>query len=181
MLHSVKFCPQCQEKSLDFDGKNQYHCPRCGFTFYRNVAAAVAAIIRCQGQVLFVVRAKEPKKGMLDLPGGFVDSCERAEEALRREVREELGIELGELTFFTNETNIYEYRGVRYHTLDLYYLADVDTPPRDCDRSEIADIRLISPQELDFSELAFSSTWYAMEKYLAHFGGGDDSTPGNHL
>lgn len=170
MIYTLRYCPQCQRKTLEFNGQNQYHCASCGFTFFRNVAAAVAAIIRCQNKIVFAVRGKEPKKGMLDLPGGFVDKGERAEVALRREVREELGVELQGLEYFGTETNVYEYLGVSYHTLDLYFLADLAEPPHSADEQEIAEVQLIAPEELDFSDLAFSSTWYAMERYLAHFG-----------
>lgn len=169
MIYTLRYCPQCQNKTLSFNGKNQYHCDRCGFTYYRNVAAAVAGILRCQGKIVFAVRGKDPNQGMLDLPGGFIDKGERAEAALRREVKEELGVELGALEYFGTETNIYEYRGVSYHTLDLYFLGELEEPPQPADEVEIAEIRLIAPEELNFSELAFSSTWYAMERYVARF------------
>ncbi len=74
-------------------GAKLWHCESCDFEFYLNVAAAVAALITDEeGRLLVVVRAEEPRKGMWDLPGGFADPGESAEEALGRELAEELGL-----------------------------------------------------------------------------------------
>ena len=60
------------------------------FIYYFNPSSAVACFIRnSRGELLLVRRAKEPAKGRLDLPGGFVDMHESAEEAAQREVKEE--------------------------------------------------------------------------------------------
>lgn len=51
------------------------------------MAAAVAGLIfNEKGQLLLTIRAKDPGKGLLDLPGGFVDMGENADQALRREI-----------------------------------------------------------------------------------------------
>ena len=56
---------------------------------------AVACFIRnSKGELLLVRRAKEPAKGTLDLPGGFVDMYESAEDAAHREVKEETGLDI---------------------------------------------------------------------------------------
>jgi mutator protein MutT len=54
----------------------------------------VGALIFDRGKVLLIERAQEPLRGWWSLPGGAVELGERAEEALRREVREETGLEI---------------------------------------------------------------------------------------
>ena len=84
---------------------------------------AVAAIIVDESsRVLFIKRAREPDKGKLALPGGFVDIGETAEDALRREVREEVNLEIGPLEFLCSQTNEYRYLGTTYPVLDLFFI-----------------------------------------------------------
>lgn len=54
----------------------------------------VGALIIDQGRILLVERGKEPLKGYWSLPGGAVETGERLEFALRREVHEETGLEV---------------------------------------------------------------------------------------
>jgi ADP-ribose pyrophosphatase YjhB (NUDIX family) len=57
----------------------------------------VGALIIHQGKILLVERGREPLKGWWSLPGGAVETGERLEYALRREVREETGLEVEDL------------------------------------------------------------------------------------
>jgi 8-oxo-dGTP pyrophosphatase MutT (NUDIX family) len=86
-----KYCPSCAAEGIRFDGVHKYSCPACGFVFYQNTAAATGCVIRGKQGILFLVRGKEPARGKLDLPGGFVDPGEGALEGLVRELREEIG------------------------------------------------------------------------------------------
>lgn len=56
-----------------------------------------AAIVR-DGRILLIQRAKEPEAGYWGLPGGKVDFLEKVEQAVIREISEELGIQLHGLT-----------------------------------------------------------------------------------
>ena len=92
------------------------------------MGAAVAAVIRNEkNEILFTVRKHEPAIGMLDLPGGFVDMGETAEEAIRREILEELNLEISTLEYWGSFTNKYLYAEVEYQTLDLVFLCSVKT------------------------------------------------------
>lgn len=70
--------------------------------------------------MLVVRRAKDPAKGTLDLPGGFVDLHESAEEAVRREVKEETGLDVKSSRYLFSIPNIYLYSGFEVHTEDLF-------------------------------------------------------------
>ncbi|MFN7054295.1 NUDIX domain-containing protein [Hyphomonas sp.] len=57
-------------------------------------AGCGAAILDEQGRLLLIQRLREPEAGAWGLPGGKIDFGERAEDTARREIREELGIEI---------------------------------------------------------------------------------------
>lgn len=70
-----------------------WKCTGCGQTFYDNPKPATEIILVDElGRAAVAMRARDPYKGKLDLPGGFVDSGETLEQGIVREVQEELGI-----------------------------------------------------------------------------------------
>lgn len=154
-----KYCPKCGAAALRLTGQKLLRCAECGFELYLNVAAAVAGVIvDARGRMVVLVRGKEPGKGQWDLPGGFVDPGDTAEEALRREVREEIGLEVTGLRYLGSWPNVYEYMGVRYRTLDLGFFCEVAQvaqarPMED----EIAEVLFLSPREIDLTRFAFPS------------------------
>ena len=110
------YCPACRTRQNKSD--SPFICDTCGFTFYQNVACATAAIIENNNKILLIRRNRKPKKGMLDLPGGFVDPNESAEIGLLRELKEELSLEVSEeeLSYFGSFPNKYEYKNTIYNT-----------------------------------------------------------------
>ena len=103
-----------------------FSCPACGFHYHFNPAVAAGVIAEDrEGRVLLVRRAKEPARGLLGVPGGFVDIGESAEASARREAREETGIEVEDLRFLGSWPNLYEWRGVAYPVVDLYFTGRV--------------------------------------------------------
>ncbi len=115
-------------------------CKDCGFEFYRNVAAAVAVVVRFENEVLFTIRSMDPGKGKLDLPGGFADPDESLEEVARRELREELQLELPTLGYLFSEPNVYPYKGVNYRTLDAFFDARFDRRPVTAPGDDVAGV-----------------------------------------
>lgn len=90
-----RFCPACGGALSPFDdhGRERLRCARCGRVAYRNPKPAVTAILRRGDAVLLSRRAHEPHRGAWDLPGGFLESGEHPEEGVRRELREETGLD----------------------------------------------------------------------------------------
>jgi NAD+ diphosphatase len=155
-----QFCPRCGRRRVADASPSPLRCPACGFTYYFNAAIAVVAFLRRDdGRMLFIRRAKEPAKGLLAPPGGFVDVGERIEEAVRREVREEVGLEITPPQFLGSFPNSYPYLSVTYPVLDFFFTADAINPAaaqaRDdaesfCWRDPLCEI---TPEELAFTSM----------------------------
>jgi ADP-ribose pyrophosphatase YjhB (NUDIX family) len=97
ILDRWEFCPRCGGPLTR--GPNHARCAACGETVWANSVPGVQALVERDGCVLLARRAVEPRRGLWDFPGGFLDEHEHPLDGLRRELREETGleIEVGEL------------------------------------------------------------------------------------
>ncbi|MDY0357963.1 MAG: NUDIX domain-containing protein [Sedimentisphaerales bacterium] len=163
----LRHCLKCGAAALRLVAGKQLYCDHCGFEFYLNPAAAVAALISdAEGRLLIVERAQEPRKGTWDLPGGFVDPGESAEEALRREVREETGLEITHLRYLCSFSNRYEYMGVLYATLDLGFICEVeDASVARAAEAEVVRLLFVRPEQIDPVRFGFPSVARIVERY----------------
>jgi len=156
-LELFHFCPKCGSSEFEIHNALSKHCANCGFTYYQNPRASTAAfILNGKGELLVARRAKDPAKGTLDLPGGFVDNYENAEQGMVREIEEETGlkVEADKVQYMFSIPNIYRYSGMDIHTLDLFFL---------CRVAEDAEVKAAD----DAAEL----TWLPLrEVYVERFG-----------
>ena len=165
---SLKFCPQCGQESLKFDGRKMT-CDQCGFVFYNNTAAAVAVIIKCRDEIMLTKRNQEPGIGKMDLAGGFIDFEETAENACARELKEEMDIDIDQskLRYVCGLPNTYPYKDVLYHTMDLFFEYEVaEKFDVTLEESEISAIRWISKENFNLDDIAFDSQKRFFEVYL---------------
>ena len=168
-LEKFKYCPVCGSKHFEVNNFKSKKCLDCGFTYYANPCSATAAfIVNDRDELLVVRRAKEPAKGTLDLPGGFVDMYETAEEGMRREIKEETGLDVDKIEYLFSSPNIYMYSGLGVHTIDMDYLAHV---PNDCvvkAADDAAECLWIPLADIHPEEFGLLSIRHAVERFIAH-------------
>lgn len=168
-MHSYQFCPYCGNKYSPEAIRAKeffFSCQTCGRHVFENQVVTASALIIQEGRLLLVRRAHEPQKGMLDIPGGYCQPQEHPEEACKRELREELGVEI-EITDLHGvyAPTPYEYQGNIQYNCDLFYTATLlsnDVVPAD----DVASVEWVSLDNLpDESELAFSSLQQAVREF----------------
>jgi len=165
-MKSFKFCPQCGSDQLYRNKPFVLDCPKCEFQLFINPVAAVAGLItNCNGSLLLVRRARDPELGKLDLPGGFVDVGESAEDALFREIKEELNLEVTSCNFIKSQSNEYRYNSVTYYPLDLFFECTVKSFDNIILQDEVSAYCFTPIQQLDLNQIGFDSvksilSWY---------------------
>ena len=166
----LRYCPACGELAFRAVSAKQFQCSTCGFVYFQNVAAAAGALIEAAGQVLLVRRARDPNRGRLDVPGGFVDPGESLEQSLVRELKEELGLFLNLDScgkYFCSSMNEYFYKGTVYYSLDMFFLIKLKEQPCILPDDDVADYLWIAPDEIHLDEIAFPSVRDALRRYLS--------------
>lgn len=157
-LDKFKYCPACGSEHFLENGPYSKKCESCGFTYYDNPkAATVAIIINDKEEILVCRRAKEPAKGTLDLPGGFTDIGETAENGVIREVKEETGLDVSQVTFLFSKPNIYPFSGMIVNTMDLFFLCKVNSTEGLIANDDVAETRFIPVKNLSPEDFGLRS------------------------
>ncbi len=164
---AFRHCPRCGQPH-PHPGAEPFRCAACEFLFYFNPASAAGAILQgVDGRVLLVRRAKDPHKGKLTIPGGFIDMGEEAEAALRREIREEVGLTITRLDYLCSQPNQYHYQEVTYSVLDLFFFGQAPAQTAVAEPGEVAEICWLSLSEINLEEIAFTSVREALRRFIA--------------
>ncbi len=161
----LKYCPFCGSKNFHWDGVKYHCCADCGKQFYTNAAGAVIALIVNQkGEYLFTTRRLNPQKGKLDLPGGFIDMEETAEQAVVREVKEELNLEVETLQFCCSLPNQYVYNGLTYFTIDLVFRCQVKNLLSLSAMDDVDSAKFLSLDKVNIDEVGLHSVKVLVNK-----------------
>ncbi|MFQ5829651.1 MAG: NUDIX domain-containing protein [Candidatus Methylomirabilia bacterium] len=148
--------------SAIWEERRRLRCRRCGWTFYGNpVPAAVALIVRGR-KILLGRRAGPPYENSWDLPGGFVEGDETPEVALRRELKEELGVGIRSVRFlgFFHET----YGPGGFPILAILYRVTLAGTPL-VTASDVSELRWFDRDRLPYREIKFPSMRAALRRF----------------
>ena len=164
--NSFNYCPSCGEKQFALHGAKEYRCGACNYRYFHNVAAAVSAVVVCKGELMLAKRAFDPQAGLFDFPGGFVDYDESIEEALLRELQEELQWQpdLSLVKYWFSSYNTYDFAKVQYKTSDLFFLIEIDQKPTITVQDDVEEIIWLPLAEISHQQLAFDNVVQAVEK-----------------
>jgi 8-oxo-dGTP diphosphatase len=158
-----RYCYHCGQLTTtrQVEGRTRSYCENCKVLLYENPIPSVAIVaVNHANQILLVRRSVEPGIGKWCLPGGFIEIGETPEQAIMRELKEEVGISLTKPSFLGVGSHLNGYYGdVIIIGFSAYVVDQVEIIPGD-DVSEAAFFELDKRPGLIFRvHEDFISTW----------------------
>lgn len=96
-----RYCPVCgtvTEQQTDIMKK----CPQCGYELYPPISTAIIVLVRREDEIL-LVHARNFRGTFFGLVAGFLEAGETLEQCVRREVMEETGLTIRNITYFDSQ------------------------------------------------------------------------------
>jgi NAD+ diphosphatase len=135
-----RYCGVCATAMQQLEGERCFKCPHCGHSAYPRISPAMMVLIRKGDQVLLAMHTNSPYKRYTAL-AGFLEAGESVEEAVHREVFEEVGLKVHKLQYFGSQPWPFP------HSLMIAYTAEYLEGEIRVDHSEIADARWFGPDD----------------------------------
>ena len=98
-----RFCGRCATQTELATGERARRCPACGLLAFPRLAPAVITLIERDDGAALLARGRAFPIPMYSCIAGFVEPGEDLEQAVRREVREEVGVELGTVRYASSQ------------------------------------------------------------------------------
>jgi len=166
-----RFCGRCGEPTEPVPGERARRCTVCGLLAYPRLAPAVITLIeREDGKALLARNANFPQPTFSCI-AGFVEPGETIEDAVRREVHEEVGVDLAEIRYFGSQPWPFP------HQLMLGFQALHGGGEIQVDGVEIAEAAWFSPDDLPQIPPPISISRRLIDDWLRRAGKGWSSQP----
>jgi NAD+ diphosphatase len=98
-----RFCGRCGQATVNAPAERAKLCPRCGLLSFPRLSPAVIMLVRRSADELLLARNRSFAEGFFSVLAGFVEPGESLEEAVAREVREEVGLEVADIRYFGSQ------------------------------------------------------------------------------
>jgi len=103
-LGREQFCGKCGTELKASSTDLSQECPRCGEHYYPQISPAVITAILDQDGRILLAHNRNFRPGIFSLVAGYVEAGESAEEAVVREIHEEVGVEVSDIHYFGSQT-----------------------------------------------------------------------------
>jgi len=133
-----RFCGRCGSRTQDKEGERAKLCPSCGYTAYPRISPAMMVLVK-RGEAILLARNIAAPPGRMSALAGFLEAGESVEEAIHREVREEVGVEVKDLRYFASQPWAFP------HSLMLAFTAEYAGGELVLDTSEIVEAAWFGP------------------------------------
>ncbi|MGO2133734.1 MAG: NAD(+) diphosphatase [Halomonas sp.] len=159
-LANHRFCGRCGVPASRLNHEFAMHCDSCGHRNYPRISPCIITLVT-HGESLLLARSPRFRPGQYSTLAGFIEPGESAEEAVHREVYEEVGLFLGEMRYFRSQAWPFP------HALMLGYFAEAASRRIRIDQHEISDAAWFSPRTLPRLPPPYSISRALIETHLA--------------
>lgn len=135
-----RFCGACATPTVRLEHERCARCPACGHMAYPRISPAMMVLVR-RGEHILLARHLNSPTGFFTALAGFLEAGESIEEAIHREVREEVGLEVRDLRYFASQSWPFP------HSLMIAYTAEYAGGDIVLDATEIAEARWFGPED----------------------------------
>jgi ADP-ribose pyrophosphatase YjhB (NUDIX family) len=170
-----RFCTYCGQPTTSTvpagDNRPRRVCPACQRVHYENPLIVVGCVPEYRGRILICRRAIEPRRGFWTVPAGFMELNETMEDGAARECLEEAlaQVDIGSLLALINIPEAGQ--------VHVFFRALMSSESHGAGEESL-EARLVEPAAIPWGDIAFPSTRYALEQYLADRAAG---TEGLHV
>lgn len=131
---SHRYCGRCATPTRSRPDERARECPSCGLVAYPRVSPAMMTLVT-RGREVLLARSERFAPGMYSALAGFVEPGETIEDCIRREVREEVGMEVRDPAYFASQSWAFP------HSLMIAYTAEYAGGEIRLEDPEITDAR----------------------------------------
>lgn len=136
---SHQFCGTCGARMRRVDNERAMKCPACGASAYPRIAPAMMCLVKRGASILLARNIAVPPGGRMSALAGFLEPGESVEDAVHREVHEEVGLMVKDLRYFASQS--WPFPG----SLMLAFTAEYASGDIKLDPAEIAEARWFGP------------------------------------
>lgn len=157
-----KFCGVCGTPTVKKDNEYAKVCPKCGHISYPRLSPAVIVAVT-KGDELLLASNKNFTSNMYSVLAGFVEAGESLEECVKREIREEVNIEVNNIQYFGSQSWPFP------NSFMIGFTAEYESGEIKVDENELSDAKWFRANEIPTIPGSISISrklidWY-IEKY----------------
>ena len=159
-MSNHRFCGRCGSQARRLEHEFAMHCDNCGHRNYPRISPCIITLVT-HGESLLLARSPRFPPGRYSTLAGFIEPGESAEQAVHREVHEEVGLKLGRLRYIRSQAWPFP------HSLMLGYLVEAASRRIVIDGHEIEDAAWFSPRQLPQLPPLYSISRELIELHLS--------------
>lgn len=160
------YCRRCGEKLSNING-HVFACDNKHVIFHNSSPATAIILVNERREPLVAVRGIEPGKGKLHVPAGFCDDAEIFEDAIKRELEEELNLthqDYSEPVFLLSHIDQYEYKNESLPVVTAVFWATIDSSIPFKAADDLSEASYVPYDKLKLEDFQFEAVKVALHR-----------------